>query len=95
MIEAATVDAHCESEQAVGMYTMLEEHLALPFDTMILGVKATVERLVRDPHGIARFLRHIGESTEPPPLSPSRAPPYYRSRVLRRRPADQRELFDA
>jgi len=26
---------------------------------------------------------------------PARAPPYYRSRVLRRRPADQGELFDA
>ena len=37
--------------------------------------------LVKDPEGIARFLRHLGEPSEPPPLSPlahrrtSRAPP--------------------
>src|SRR5262249_52367276 len=34
---------------------------------------------------IDRFLRRIGESTEPPPLSPARGPPYFKSRVLRRR----------
>jgi len=33
MIEEATVDAYGESEQTTGGYTMLEEHLALPFDT--------------------------------------------------------------
>jgi len=43
MIEQATVDAYDESEQATGWYMMLEEHLALPFETTILGaaVKAT------------------------------------------------------
>ena len=45
MIEAATVDAYGESEQTTGWYTMLEEHLALPFDTMVLGVLVKVVRL--------------------------------------------------
>jgi uncharacterized Zn finger protein len=45
MIEAATVDAYGESEQTTGWYTMLEEHLALPFDTTLLGVVVRVARL--------------------------------------------------
>jgi hypothetical protein len=45
LIEEATVDAHDESEQATGFYTMFEEHLALPFKTEVLGAEVTVERL--------------------------------------------------
>jgi Calcium binding len=43
LIEEATVDAYDESEQIVGFQTMLEEHLAMPFETEVLGVKVTVE----------------------------------------------------
>src|SRR5262249_32358170 len=35
------------------------------------GARTKVIALVRDPDGIARFLRHLGEPTEPPPLSPA------------------------
>jgi len=45
MIEEATVDAYGESEQTTGWYTMLEEHLALPFDTTVLGVLVKVTRV--------------------------------------------------
>ncbi len=45
MIEEATVDAYGESEQATGWYTMLEEYLALPFDTTVLGVVVKVASL--------------------------------------------------
>ncbi len=45
MIDEAIVDAYGESEQRTGFYTMLEEHLAMPFDVEILGVSATVERI--------------------------------------------------
>ena len=45
LIEEATVDAYDESEQTTGWYTMLEEHLALPFETTILGVVVNVARL--------------------------------------------------
>jgi hypothetical protein len=45
MIEEATVDAYGDAEQTTGWYTMLEEHLALPFETTVLGVVAKVARL--------------------------------------------------
>jgi uncharacterized protein (UPF0262 family) len=45
MIEYATVDAYGESEQTVGFFTLLEERLKIPFETEVLGVEVTVERL--------------------------------------------------
>ncbi|MBM4131671.1 hypothetical protein FJ250_11700, partial [bacterium] len=45
MIADAIVDAYGESEQIVGFYTMLEDNLATPFRTRVLGVEVTVERL--------------------------------------------------
>ena len=45
MIKEAIVDAYGESEQTVGFYTMIEDNLAVPFDTEILGVEVTVERV--------------------------------------------------
>ena len=45
MIEAATVDCYNESEAATGLFTMLEENLALPFTTVILGVEVTVQKV--------------------------------------------------
>lgn len=45
LIEEANVDAYGESEQTTGWYTMLEQHLALPFDTTLLGAVVKVVRL--------------------------------------------------
>ncbi len=45
MIESAIVDAYGESEQILGFHTMLDNNLALPFKTTILGVEVTVERI--------------------------------------------------
>jgi len=42
MIEEATVDAYGESEQIGGFYTKIEEHLAVPFETTVLGVAVSV-----------------------------------------------------
>ena len=39
------VAAYGDSEQTTGWYTMLEEHLALPFETTMLGVVVNVARL--------------------------------------------------
>jgi hypothetical protein len=36
------------------------------------------------PQSIERFLRHLGEPTEPPALSPARRPPFFQSRAVRR-----------
>jgi hypothetical protein len=48
MIEQATVDAYNESEQVVGWFTMIDENLAMPFETIVLGVPVTVERIDLD-----------------------------------------------
>jgi hypothetical protein len=45
LIEEATVDAYGDEEQRGGLFTMIEEHLALPFETDVLGVPVTVERV--------------------------------------------------
>ena len=42
LIEEATVDCYNEEEQASGFFTMIEENLALPFATRVLGVEASV-----------------------------------------------------
>jgi hypothetical protein len=43
MIEEATVDAYGDSEQVVGFFTMIEEGLAVPFETTLLGLPVTVK----------------------------------------------------
>ena len=49
MIEEAPVDAHDESEQVSGWHSMLEQTLALPFKTTVLGAEVEVTQLdIRD-----------------------------------------------
>jgi len=43
LIAEATVDCYNESEQLTGLYTMIEDHLELPFETELLGMSVTVE----------------------------------------------------
>jgi hypothetical protein len=45
LIEEAVVDAYSDDEQKVGLLTMMQEHLALPFSVSILGIEATVEKV--------------------------------------------------
>lgn len=45
LVEEAIVDCYNESEQATGLYTMIENNLAFPFVTTVLGVAVTVERV--------------------------------------------------
>lgn len=45
LIEEAIVDAYGEPEQRVGFLTMLQEHLAVPFPTEILGAPVSVVRV--------------------------------------------------
>ena len=45
LIEQAIVDAYGEEEQAGVFFTMIEEHLALPFSVKVLGVDADVEKV--------------------------------------------------
>ena len=45
MIGEATVDCNDDSEQAQGLFNMLEEYLILPFTTTVLGVDVVVENI--------------------------------------------------
>ena len=45
LVAEAVVDAYGDAEQRGGLFTMMEEHLALPFETNVLGVSVTVERI--------------------------------------------------
>lgn len=42
LVEEATVDCYNEAEQATGLLTLIEEHLALPFTTTVLGAEVAV-----------------------------------------------------
>lgn len=42
LVERATIDCYGLEEQATGLYTMIQEHLATPFQTQVLGATVTV-----------------------------------------------------
>ncbi len=45
MISEAIVDCYNESEQAMGLFAMVEENLRLPFSTMVLGIQVKVQKV--------------------------------------------------
>src|SRR5215475_8239234 len=51
LIEEATVDCYDEEEQATGFFAVIEDNLALPFTTRILGVDASVTAVEMDNDG--------------------------------------------
>jgi hypothetical protein len=59
LIEEATVDAYGEDEQLTGIFTMIEESLAVPFTTTVLGVEVSVVGvdLAEDGRVVARCAR--------------------------------------
>lgn len=62
MIEEAIVDAYGEEEQLVGLFTLIEDHLALPFDTELLGTKVAVVAVeMTDAHGLAALCQRGGQ----------------------------------
>ncbi len=50
-MDEATVDCHDDDEQLAGLYTMIQENLAVPFRTTVLGVEVTVEDIDMTDHG--------------------------------------------
>lgn len=65
---------------------LLKRSFAIDVETCpSCGGKMKLERLVLESSAIARFLRSIGASAEPPPRAAARDPPFFKSRVLRRR----------
>ena len=51
MIEEAIVDCEDEEEQVNGFFTIMDDNLALPFMTPILGVEASVAAIEMDEFG--------------------------------------------
>jgi hypothetical protein len=51
MIKEATVDCYDEMEQASGFFTVIEDHLAVPFATEVLGVEVSVVGIEMDDNG--------------------------------------------
>ncbi|MFB6396610.1 hypothetical protein [Polymorphospora lycopeni] len=45
LVGDATVDAYDDDEQLTSPYTMIEDNLAAPFTTQVLGVEVTVRRV--------------------------------------------------
>jgi hypothetical protein len=45
MISEAIVDCYDDSEQAMGLFNIIEEKLRLPFSTIVLGIQVTVEKI--------------------------------------------------
>jgi hypothetical protein len=51
--------------------------------------------MLTDPKSIAHYLEKLGEPRQLPCRSPSRGPPYWKSRVLRQRAATGSQFIDA
>jgi hypothetical protein len=45
LVQEATLDAYGDAEQRTGFLCALEDHLDLPFETLVLGVAVTVEKV--------------------------------------------------
>jgi hypothetical protein len=78
LIEEAIVDCYGEAEQLMGLYAMIEDNLALPFETRVLGVPVTVVRIDLMPRDeIVAVCRRAGVRQPVPLLDlplPSRRP---------------------
>ncbi|MBK8870759.1 MAG: hypothetical protein IPN19_06850 [Elusimicrobia bacterium] len=75
--EEAIVDANGESEQRTGWFSMIEEHLKLPFETQVLGVPVTVEgvNMTEDETIVALCRRGKHRQSIPIPDLPLPVPP--------------------
>lgn len=77
LVEQATVDAYDEYEQLASFHVVIEERLAVPFRTTVLGVEVTVTKIdLLSGTGIAaicsrgKYRQAIGIMDLPLPTSP-------------------------
>ena len=77
LIEEAIVDAYTEAEQAVGFHATIEQHLALPFETAVLGADVTVNKIDITARGHIVAVCHRGRERQAIPILdlPLPAPP--------------------
>jgi hypothetical protein len=59
LIDEAIVDCYNDDEQLTGLFTMIEDNLAVPFTTHVLGIEVTVRR-VDLRHGEIAAICHRG-----------------------------------
>ena len=67
------MDAYGDDEQLVGLYTMINDNLAIPFTTTVLGVEADVERVDVTDSGIVA-IRTRGTERQAIPILDVRLP---------------------
>lgn len=59
LVEQATVDAYDEDEQLTSFHAVLEDHLAVPFQTTVLGVEVTITKIdLLSGTGVAAICSH-------------------------------------
>ena len=76
LVEEAIVDAYGESEQRIGLLSMIQVNLACPFTTEILGVVARVDRVdLNDANAIIAVCRRGSERQKIPILDLPRPSP--------------------
>ena len=68
MVEEATVDCYNESEEAGGWFTLIEENLKLPFETELLGMPVTVERVDMNRNDEIVAICHRGKHRQAVPI---------------------------
>ena len=68
LIAEATVDCHNESECVTGFYTMLVDNLAVPFQTVVLGVDVTVTDVDLTEDGLITAVCMRGTATQRIPI---------------------------
>ena len=71
LIDEATVDCYNEDEELAGFAVMIEDNLAVPFETMVLGVAVTVEKINQLDPGSSRSAS-AGSTGRPSPSSTCR-----------------------
>ena len=64
MIEDAVVDAYDDAEQLMGLVTMIDEHLDIPFDVAVLGVMTTVTAVRENDAGEVVAVCHRGKKRQ-------------------------------
>ena len=68
MIEEATIDAYDESEQVGGFLVMIDDHLAVPFETTVLGVPVSVKAFDLTERGEIVAICSRGRIRQPIPI---------------------------
>jgi Calcium binding len=62
LVQEATVDCYNDEEQASGFFTMIDENLALPFRTEVLGIEVSVIAIEMDNDGgLKAVCEHAGK----------------------------------